>query len=173
VIEGAGFLLSWHSWAEALGSELEYAKAPGYFKQVQLLRTRARSLGASAIALRYSMSPCSGSFWCDRGLEGRPYGQRARRVRSPFWLMCRKTGGVVLRVVNGGLGWSRARFVVVAVFAYVGLSLVGAPRALCCFGLVGLVGAGRGGGGLNFNTMDGMELVCADAVALRHCMLVQ
>ena len=72
-------------------------------------------------------------FWCDRGLEGRPYGQRARRVRSPFWLMCRKTRGVVLRVVNGGLGWSRARFVVVAVFAYVGLSLVGAPRALCCF----------------------------------------
>jgi hypothetical protein len=82
--------------------------------------------------------------------------------------MCRKTGGVVLRVVNGGLGWSRARFVVVAVFAYVGLSLVGAPRALCCFGVARRVGAARGGGGMNSNTMDEMKYLCVDTVVLRH-----
>lgn len=35
--------------------------------------------------------------------RGRPYGQRARRVRSPFWLMCRKTGGWSL---GSRYGWA-------------------------------------------------------------------
>lgn len=45
---------------------------------------------------------------------GRPYGQRARRVRSPFWLMCRKTEGG-LKSRYGGLS-SGVEIVVFAIF---------------------------------------------------------
>ena len=62
-------MLRWLSWAEAL-AQGSSAQRPSADSSVQLLRTHARSLGASAIALRYSMSPCSGSSGVIVGWRG-------------------------------------------------------------------------------------------------------